>query len=93
VLAEYAVLFADGLTIYMTHGHKNLDMPLAPGTVLLCGHTHVPAIRREQEHYYVNPGSVSIPKEGSAHGYMLLEDRTLTHNALEEGAVLEPFTF
>jgi hypothetical protein len=93
VLAEYAVLLTDGLTIYMTHGHKNLDVPLTPGTVLLCGHTHVPAIRREQGHYYVNPGSVSIPKDGSAHGYMILEDRTLTHKALEEGPVLAPFTF
>ena len=93
ILAEYALLWVDGLTVYAIHGHKDLDAPLAPGTVLLCGHTHVPAIRQEQGHYYVNPGSVSIPKEGSCHGYMVLENRRLTHWALEPGETLAPFTF
>ena len=93
ILAEYALLWVDGLTVYAIHGHKDLDAPLAPGTVLLCGHTHVPAIRQEHGHYYVNPGSVSIPKEGSCHGYMVLENRRLTHWALEPGETLAPFTF
>ena len=93
VLAEYGVLLVDGLTIYATHGHKHLDIPLPPESLLLCGHTHIPAIRREGTHYYVNPGSVSIPKEGSAHGYMVLEHRTLFHRGLEAGNLLPPFTF
>jgi hypothetical protein len=28
------------------------------------------------EYVYMNPGSVSIPKENSYHGYMTFEDRT-----------------
>lgn len=93
ILAEYALLWVDGLTIYAIHGHKHLDAPLEPGTVLLCGHTHVPAVRQEDGHYYVNPGSVSIPKEGSCHGYMVLENRCLVHRALEVGETIPPFTF
>ena len=93
ILAEYALLWVDGLTVYAIHGHKNLDAPLTPGTVLLCGHTHVPVIRQEGEHYYVNPGSVSIPKEGSCHGYMVLENRRIVHRALDGGETIPPFTF
>ena len=93
IMAEYALLWVDGLTLYAIHGHKNLDTPLAPGTILLCGHTHVPAVRQECGHYYVNPGSVSIPKEGSCHGYMLLEGRTLAHRALEPGETIPAFPF
>lgn len=93
ILAEYAVLWAQGLTIYAVHGHKSLDLPLAPGTVLLRGHTHIPELRREHGVYYVNPGSVSIPKAGSSRGYLLLEGRTLTHQSLEDGPVMAPFTF
>ena len=68
VLADYAVLFIDGKTIYATHGHNynedNLP-PLTKGDILLCGHTHIP-VKREHENYtYINPGSVSIPKENS----------------------------
>lgn len=93
VLSEFGVVFADGLTLYMLHGHKNLDLPVMPGDILLCGHTHVPAVRKDGEHYYVNPGSVSIPKEGSCHGYMMLENRHLSHVSLEGENTLPDFTF
>ena len=43
-MADYAVVCADGLTLYLTHGHHhnpdNLP-PLAEGSVFLSGHTHV----------------------------------------------------
>lgn len=93
VLSEFGVVFADGLTLYMLHGHKNLDIPVLSGDILLCGHTHVPAVRKDGEHYYVNPGSVSIPKEGSCHGYMILESRQLHHVSLEGENTLPDFTF
>ncbi len=93
VLSEFGVVFADGLTLYMLHGHKNLDIPVMPGDILLCGHTHVPAVRKDGEHYDVNPGSVSIPKEGSCHGYMILENRQLRHVSLEGENTLPDFTF
>ena len=93
VLSEFGVVFADGLTLYMLHGHKNLDIPVMPGDILLCGHTHVPAVRKDGDHYYVNPGSVSIPKEGSCHGYMILENRQLRHISLEGENTLPDFTF
>jgi putative phosphoesterase len=93
ILAEYGVLWADGLTIYAIHGHMDLGAALTTGTLVLSGHTHVPKILEENGIYYANPGSVSIPKEGSAHGYMVLEGGVLTHKALEPGKILEPFTF
>ena len=41
--------------------------PLAPGDILLHGHTHVPAWTDfGQGNLYLNPGSVSIPKENTA---------------------------
>ena len=51
------------------------DLPLlAPGDILLHGHTHVPAWTDfGQGNLYLNPGSVSIPKENTAHSYMTME--------------------
>ena len=59
------------------HNLKSLP-PLQPGDVLLHGHTHVPAWEPfGQENLYVNPGSVSIPKQQSAHSYMMLEGKRM----------------
>lgn len=77
VMADYAYIYCDGLKIFATHGHKyNCDNlpPLSHGDVLLHGHTHVPMIKDCGDYTYVNPGSVSIPKENSAHSYLILEN-------------------
>lgn len=77
VLADYCLLEQAGHVVFATHGHHfNLETPpqLQPGDVLLHGHTHVPAKDDRLGFWYLNPGSVSIPKEGSAHSYMTMED-------------------
>ena len=96
VLADYAVLPVGQRLIYATHGHiyhvKNLP-PLAPGDVLLHGHTHVPAWTEfGQGNLYLNPGSVSIPKENSPHSYMTLEGNTMHWKELESSAVFHELT-
>ena len=96
VLADYAVLPVGQRLIYATHGHiyhvKNLP-PLAPGDVLLHGHTHVPAWTEfGQGNLYLNPGSVSIPKENSPHSYMTLEGNTMQWKELESSAVFHELT-
>lgn len=96
VLADYAVLPVGRRLIYATHGHiyhvKNLP-PLAPGDVLLHGHTHVPAWTKfGQGNLYLNPGSVSIPKENSPHSYVTLEGNTMQWKELESSAVFHELT-
>ena len=89
VLADYAWLDVNGLRMFATHGHHHGETnppPLKNGDVLLCGHTHIPAWKDCGNFWYLNPGSVSIPKEGSAHSYMILEDRTFIWKSLD-GAV------
>ena len=58
--------------------------PLAPGDILLHGHTHVPAWTDfGQGNLYLNPGSVSIPKENTAHSYMTMEGSTACWKTME----------
>lgn len=85
VLADYCLLESAGHLIYATHGHHvNEDHlpPLHPGDVLLHGHTHIPRRTLRDGVYVLNPGSVSIPKAGSWHGYMTLEDGVFTWKTL-----------
>ena len=64
---------------------------LAGGTVVVSGHTHIPCIKEEEGIVFLNPGSVSIPKEGSAHGYIIFDNGIFRFMDLE-GAEHMKFT-
>lgn len=88
ILADYCILYLDGRMLFATHGHQyNTANPpmLKRGDILLHGHTHVPVLERFDGKFYVNPGSVSIPKEDSPHSYLIWEDGTFTWKTVEEG--------
>ena len=77
VMADYCVLLDGNRTIYATHGHgfsETHPPKLRPGDILLTGHTHIPACTDHGTFRYLNPGSVSIPKQDSWHGYMTVRD-------------------
>ena len=70
----------------MTHGHKFNEGNLPPvqnGDILLHGHTHVPKISEHENYTYLNPGSVSIPKENSYRGYIILENGVFSFKDLD----------
>lgn len=78
ILADYAVFYIENRVIYVTHGHKfnkNNIPPMQKGDILLHGHTHIPACEEFDGYLYFNPGSVSIPKENSHNGYIILEGK------------------
>ncbi len=85
-MAEYALLVADGVTFYLTHGHHASPdrlPPLEKGSIFLSGHTHVKLDEMRDGIRCLNPGSVSIPKDGS-HSCMLWDSGTLRTVLLEE---------
>ena len=86
ILADYTVIIDGDTVIFATHGHvyneENLP-PLKKGTILLHGHTHVAKKTDHGDYVYMNPGSVSIPKENTPHGYMTLVDGKFEWKSLE----------
>ncbi len=91
ILADYAVLSVGDRLVYATHGHvfneTNLP-PLKNGDILLNGHTHVPKCTEHESFVYLNPGSVSIPKENSARGYIILENGVFTWKSLDGETIM-----
>ena len=86
VMAEYVLLDTGKKMIFATHGHiGNEDHlpPLLPGDVLLHGHTHIPLHTERNGILCVNPGSVTISKNGSPLGYMTFEDGLFLWKTLE----------
>lgn len=94
VLADYAVIPVGERLIYATHGHNYNEEklpPLSKGDILLNGHTHVPKCVTHDNYVYMNPGSVSIPKENSFHSYMTLENGEFLWKNLETGEVYDSY--
>lgn len=82
VSSDYAVLYDGATKITLSHGHRPVP-PLGKGDVYITGHTHVPLNAVEKEGYlHLNPGSVSLPKEGSAHGYIVYENGNFAFKTL-----------
>ena len=88
ILADYIYLVSGETTFFATHGHiigpHRLPACLPDNSVLLAGHTHVVCDQTVTDPEsgltvrYMNPGSPSIPKEGSVPSYIVIEDGTAT---------------
>lgn len=91
ILADYAFLELDGLTVFATHGHHHNTQtppPMKRGDILLHGHTHVLKIESfGDENFYINPGSIALPKEGNPRTYAVYESRTFTIKDLEKNFI------
>ena len=84
-MAEFTQLLADGKTFYLTHGHHSSPEQLPPlpeGSIFLSGHTHIKLDTVCSGIRCLNPGSVSIPKDGS-HSCMIYENGNVSVCILE----------
>ena len=75
VMADYALILYGERNLYATHGHIYNENNLPP---LKNGHTHVLKAEKREDYTLLNPGSVSIPKEGNPPSYAILEDGLFT---------------
>lgn len=93
IRADYAYLYVDGHPWLVTHGHifdEDHMIPHTPGTVLLHGHTHLKITEKRDDFYYLNPGSVSLPKDDAVCSFMVYEDGVFTLKDLD-GQVIRSF--
>lgn len=91
LLADYCIIMVKDRLMYASHGHKYTpaNLPLQEGDIFLQGHTHVPKCSEHSGILWLNPGSVSIPKENSHHQYMLLEDGKFTWKDFAGSTLME----
>lgn len=84
-MAPYSQLMVEDRTFYLTHGHhenpQNLPR-LNPGDLFLYGHTHVKEDIQVEGVRCLNPGSVSIPKDGS-HSCLVYDNGEFSFRILE----------
>ncbi|WP_139652887.1 phosphodiesterase [Raoultibacter phocaeensis] len=88
---DYIELIDRGRTLFATHGHlfDADELPyLAPGSAFISGHTHVKLLEEQSGILLVNPGSISIPKDGSA-SYAVYKDGAFALKGLDGTTLAE----
>lgn len=91
ILADYAVLYDKKTMIYLTHGHifnENNLPPLKKGDILINGHTHIYKAEEHEDYVYINPGSISLAKNGNENTYMIYENGIFNIKTFENKSVL-----
>ncbi|GGF65609.1 phosphoesterase [Paenibacillus albidus] len=90
MMGDYTLLLHGGRRIYATHGHgfsiERLPQ-LTKGDIFIQGHTHLPVADKKEGIYVLNPGSISLPKEGNPHSYGVLVDAKFTVKDFEGNTV------
>ena len=86
IMADYTTLMLEnGRTLFATHGHlfdPDHLPPLPAGSAFAFGHIHTKHAERQGDLLILNPGSLSIPKDGS-HSYMIYENGVFTAKTME----------
>ena len=92
VMSDYAFIMVDNINIYLSHGHKfNKDdlPPLCKGDIFISGHSHITLCDNDGYVIFLNPGSVSIPKDNSPNSYMIYENKKFIWKTIEQKSYME----
>ncbi len=96
IMAEYCLVMLKNNIIYATHGDKynKENIPaINTGDILLFGHTHVPEYSEKNGIIFMNPGSLSIPKENSSNSYLVYEDGLFLFKQLNDCKVFNTYEY
>ena len=81
IMSDYSVINDGDRMLYACHGHNmnwTITLPEDKDQVVLTGHIHVPGIWQEENFIRINPGSVSLPRNGTPHSYIFLEGKSVS---------------
>lgn len=73
ISSDYLTMWIDGRMFLGTHGHLSLPC-LKPSDAVISGHTHIYRAEKENGIFYINCGSVSMPKNDNPKSYAVYKD-------------------
>lgn len=94
IMATYSNILHNNRRLFLTHGHIYNDdnmPPLADGDVFIHGHSHILRAEKIDNIYFINPGSITLPKEDNPHTYGILDENIFRIKTLE-GEVFKEIT-
>jgi putative phosphoesterase len=80
IMDENKIIDINGSKAFLTHGHHfNEDnMPEGEFDLFINGHTHLPVLKRENNIVFLNPGSITLPKQDNPNTYAIIYENKIT---------------
>ncbi len=88
ILSEIGMISTEKEEIYLTHGHLYNDSNwMKMNSILIYGHLHIPFIKEIETNTYINPGSISLPKEGNKSSYLYYDENEFIIYDIEDNII------
>ncbi len=89
-IEDSKVIYLNGFRCDLIHGDllSSELLEVERGDILMYGHTHVPMLKKSDGVVYLNPGSVSFPKNGFPASYGLMDGSRLEIRKLDDDSPL-----
>ncbi|MBR1386638.1 MAG: phosphodiesterase [Bacilli bacterium] len=80
---------AFGKKVFASHGNiYNIDrFPDKEFDILIGGHTHIGKIIKKNNKYFLNPGSISYPRDSSEKSYMIIDEKGIYLKDLDKNII------
>lgn len=90
IINELSMILVDNHEIYLTHGHiYNENNWSKENSILIYGHYHIPFIKEKNNNIYINPGSISLPKDNHKPSYLIYNDNKFTIYDIDDNIIDE----
>ena len=92
IMATYSNMIFNGKRLFITHGHiynEEKDVNMDENSLFLSGHTHILRAEKIKGIHYLNPGSISIPKNNNPNTFAILEDNKFIVKDLDGNVILK----
>ena len=90
IIKGLSIIKTDTKELFITHGHifneTNWDRE---NTILIFGHYHIPFIKEIGNNLFINPGSISIPKDNHKPSYLIFEENKCTIYDIDKEIIAE----
>lgn len=87
IMDDSKTVTVDGKKIFLMHGHHDLDS--GDACVVMSGHTHIPVLEMRDGVLFLNPGSTTIPKNGSDPSYAVWDNGRIRIISLDDGHIVK----
>lgn len=90
IMNDLSLIMTENHDLYITHGHiYNESNWMKENSILIYGHFHIPFIKKIGTNYYINPGSISLPKEGYKASYLIYDENKITIYDIDDNIIKE----
>ena len=90
IINELSMIRTEENDLYITHGHiYNESNWMKENSILIYGHFHIPFIKKIETNYYINPGSISLPRDGYKPSYLIYDNGIATIYDVEDNILKE----